>query len=231
VAFEGFPREGLDFLAQLGEHNERAWFERHRETYERCLLEPARDLVVELGELLRELDPDVVADPRVNGSIRRINRDTRFSKDKRPYKTHLDLWFAHGGLGSDRPGFWFRLSKQGLILGVGMHRFERELLERYREAVADPERGGELARVEAQLREAGLQLGGRHYKRVPAGFDVPAERADLLRHDGLYVGRELEPVPPETHTPDFPAFCAAEYARFAPLQRWLVGLAFSSTPT
>ena len=59
-------------------------------------MQPARELVLGIGERLRELGDDLHAEPRVHGSILAINRDTRFSKDKAPYKTHLDLWFWHG---------------------------------------------------------------------------------------------------------------------------------------
>jgi uncharacterized protein (TIGR02453 family) len=218
--FRGFPEEGLRFLAALREHNDRGWFQQHREEYERFLLEPARDFVEAMGA---ELGPEVHADPRVNGSIFRINRDTRFSRDKRPYKDHLDLWFWQGaGPGRSCPGYWFRLTPERLMLGAGMHRFEGDLLTRYREAVADPKGGAELSRAAEQLPDE-YRLGGQTYKRIPAGYDADTDRADLLRHSGLYAGLEL-PLPPETHTPAFPAFCASHYRRMAPVQDWLVAL-------
>src|SRR5919202_2803313 len=129
----------------------------------------------------------------------RINRDTRFSYDKRPYKDHLDLWLWQGEAPSrERPGYWFRLTAERLILGAGMHRFERPALERYREAVAAPSRGAALERAAGAVAEAGYELGGRDYKRIPAGYDVPPERTDLLLHGGLYAGLETA-VPDEAH--------------------------------
>jgi uncharacterized protein (TIGR02453 family) len=150
AVFEGFRPEALGFLAELGKNNTCEWFHAHKHEYESLLLEPARDLVVALDEELREFAPDVNADPRVNGSIFRIARDTRFSKDKRPYKDHLDLWFWIG----DRkrgPGFWFRLEPSGLILGSGKHSFDKGQLERYRRNVV-AERGAELQRDLERLR-------------------------------------------------------------------------------
>jgi uncharacterized protein (TIGR02453 family) len=221
VAFEGFPAEALVFLADLGRNNDRAWFQEHRDEYDRLLLEPARDFVEAIGERL----PEAQADPRVGRSIMRINRDTRFSKDKRPYKDHLDLWFWQGeGPSRGCPGYWFRLTPGRLILGAGMHSFERDMLERYREAAADERLGGALVEAVERLRAGGFEIGGRHYKRMPAGYDVPPERAELLLHSGLYTGIELEPPPPETATPEFPAFCAARWRTMAPLQDWLVEL-------
>jgi uncharacterized protein (TIGR02453 family) len=218
--FAGFPEDAIGFLVALREHNDRDWFHAHRDDYERFLLEPARDFVAAMGD---ELGPEVHADPRVNGSIFRINRDTRFSKDKRPYKDHLDLWFWQGdGPSRTCPGYWFRLTPELLMLGAGMHRFEGDALTRYREAVADPERGAELSRAASGLPEE-YRLGGRTYKRIPAGYDADPARVDMLLHSGLYAGLEL-PLPPETHTPSFPAFCAGHYRRMAPVLEWLVDL-------
>ena len=78
AVFAGFPRDAAAFLAGLKENNNRTWFEEHRGTYEAALLQPARAFVVAMCEQLRAIAPDVHADPRVNGSIFRINRDTAF---------------------------------------------------------------------------------------------------------------------------------------------------------
>ncbi len=224
MPFRGFSTDALRFLADLAANNDRAWFQAHRDVYERELLEPARDLVEAIGTELERRGIAVNADPRVGGSIMRIARDTRFSNDNRPYKSHLDLWFWQGaGPARECPGFWFRLAPKELLLGVGMHHFERPLLARYREAVADERRGTALVGAVAKLEGAGYSVWGRNYKRVPASFDPAHERGDLLRHDGLYAGIELE-LPPELTTPRFPGFCADHYERMRPLQDWLVSL-------
>jgi uncharacterized protein (TIGR02453 family) len=224
MAFAGFAPEALRFLEELREHNDRTWFQAHRDEYESLLLEPARDFVEAMGEELAPFAPDVNADPRVGGSIFRIARDTRFSKDKRPYKDHLDLWFWQGaGKSRERPGFWFRLTPEQLLLGAGRHHFERPLLERYREAVVDPERGDALVRAVEDVERAGARIGGEHYKRLPAGFEAEGRRAELLLHEGLFAWRELG-LPDELHTPAFPRFCATTYRTFLPLEEWLVVL-------
>ena len=221
MSFEGFPPDALRFLRELGENNTRDWFHAHRDDYETLLLEPARDFVVAMGEELRAIGADVHADPRVNGSIFRINRDTRFSKDKRPYKDHLDLWFWEGeGPSRDRPGYWFRLTSEQLILGAGKHRFG-DGLRAYRDAVVDPKQGEALERAVQEIEGAGHELGGRHYKRVPAGYEVPPERTSLLLHDGLYAYAELA-VPAEAHTSEFPRFCAERWRTLKPVEDWLV---------
>lgn len=222
--FGGFPREGVRFLADLRRHNDREWFTANRDTYENAVLEPARDLVEAVGTELAGAGIDANADPRVGGSIFRINRDTRFSKDKRPYKDHLDLWFWQGpGPSRSRPGYFFRLTPEALFLGAGIHDFERALLERYRAAVADDERGPALARAVAQVERAGYEVGGRSYKRVPAGYDVPDDRAPLLLHGGLYAGVELA-HPAELHTARLPQVCVSHFRKLRPLQDWVVEL-------
>ena len=220
-----FPRGALDFLRRLEKRNEREWFHAHRDEYDRLLLEPARDFIEAFGELSERLGEGVDADPRVGRSIMRINRDTRFSRDKRPYKTHLDLWFPQGaGPSRERPGFWFRLTPERLILGAGMHHFERPVLERFRTAVADSARGAELVGAVDAVRAGGGEVGGQTYKRLPAGYDVDERRGELLRHSGLYAWVEHAPPPAETHTPDFPAFCVERYTALVPVQRWLLTL-------
>src|SRR4051812_38810038 len=109
--FTGFPKSAVAFLAQLAANNEKAWFDAHRETYDNDLMEPARAFVSALGPALQKVSKGIRYEPKVNGSIMRINRDTRFSNDKSPYKTHFDLWFWKGDEKSwSHPGFFFRLT-------------------------------------------------------------------------------------------------------------------------
>jgi len=224
MSFDGFDRGLVQYLTELRANNERGWFNAHRDEYETLLLEPARDFVEAAGEELRAFVPDVGADPRVNGSIFRIARDTRFSKDKRPYKDHLDLWFWVG----DRkrgPGFWFRLTPEELLLGGGMHRFEPAQLERYRTSVVDDDRGGALRDEVERLQGEGYEIGGQRYKRMPRGFEAPDDRASLLLHEGIFSWVEFSPLPDAVFTEDFPRFCAKRYRPLAPLVDWLRPLA------
>ena len=148
MSFAGFPRELIDFLSELRKNNDREWFQAHRGEYESFLFEPAREFVVAIGDCLSKLGSDIHAEPRVRGSIFAINRDVRFSKDKTPYKTHLELWFWQGdGPSRERPGYFFRLTPESLTLGAGMHGFSDATLERYRNAVLDPITGGKLEAV------------------------------------------------------------------------------------
>jgi len=227
-SFIGFFEETLSFYRGLRGHNTKEWFDDHRKEYERFVLEQARAFVVDMGARLRAIAPGVISDPRVNRSLFRINRDTRFSKDKTPYKTHLALWLWEGvGKRMECSGFYFHLEPDRLMLGAGIYMFERPALEEYRRSVVHPVYGPKLAdAIEALEGEVkgdggcGLYTGER-YKRVPRGYDPDHERAELLLNKGLVAGDD-GPIPPELFTPVLLDYCMARYERMLPLHRWLV---------
>jgi uncharacterized protein (TIGR02453 family) len=224
TAFAGFPPEGLAFLDGIARDNTRAWFDANRATYEAALLAPAKAFVVALGEELHaRVSPAIRAEPRVNGSILRINRDTRFNADKRPYKDHLDFWLWEGeGPSRERPGFFVRLRSATVTVGVGMHRFERPALEAYRAAVAEERSGRELedALVRATDLPGVAVGGGDAYKRVPRGLAADHPRADLLRHGALYVSGDWD-LPAEVSSASFAPWVAERLEHMAPVERWL----------
>ena len=221
TAFQGFSPELPQFLADLRENNSREWFQAHRERYEAVLMQPARAFVMAMAEPLKaRFGPDVHAEPKVHGSILAINRDTRFSPDKTPYKSHLDLWFwqGHGpGLSRERPGYFFRLTPESLILGAGMHAFSAEAaLAAYRRAVLDETLGPRLEHLAHYL-----DIRGRTYKRVPAGLPADHPRASWLCHTGLFAQVE-QPLLAALYTPRFPEFCLDTFSTMVPLQQWLI---------
>ncbi|MCU0275810.1 MAG: DUF2461 domain-containing protein [Acidobacteria bacterium] len=224
-AFPGFPKRTVTFLRDLAAHNDRDWFAAHKMEYEATVMEPAKAFVLAMGERLRRLTPGVKAEPRTNGSLFRIHRDTRFSPDKSPYKTNLGIFFWEGGGPRlDCPGYYFHLEPPNLMLGGGLYIFSRPLLERYRRAVADPEYGAELAAIAKKIgSRPSYTLGGEHYKRVPAGYDADPAAEFLLRHAGLYAGWEGR-IPVELHSPALLDFCFAKFKPMEPLHRWLVKL-------
>jgi uncharacterized protein (TIGR02453 family) len=124
------------------------------------LLEPAKAFVTAQGDELRSrVSPLIRAEPRVKGSILRINRDTRFSSDKRPYEGHLDLMFWEGERHSrESPGFFIRLRPWRVGLGAGMHRFDRGALEAYRAAVLEGTHRPEAYRAAALDERTGPAL-------------------------------------------------------------------------
>jgi uncharacterized protein (TIGR02453 family) len=222
-AFEGFPDGTFEFLRGLSVNNDKSWFDRHRRDYESFYLQPALAFIATIGPRLQaEVDPAVKFEPRINGSLFRIQRDVRFSKDKTPYKTNLDVWFWRGDRkGWDTPGFFLRLTPEQLILGAGMHQFGSEALKRYREAVLDARLGTSLTEVVAAMEAAGAyEVGGETRKTVPRGFDPQHERARFLKHEGLHAGLETA-LPPEAASAAFVDYCLQRFKAVSPINGWL----------
>lgn len=220
--FSGFPPEGPAFLGELARENSKPWFDANRAGWDDALVAPAKAFVAEAGARVQEFAPEVIADPRINGSIMRINRDVRFSADKTPYKDHLDLMFWAGeARGHALSVFFFRLTVDRLILGAGSHAFTKDTLERYRNVVADKKHGAKLVALVAELATAGHEIGGEHYKRLPRGYEVTAEREPLIRHNALWASRD-EPHPPLLSSPGFIDYCVDYWQQVAPLHRWIV---------
>jgi uncharacterized protein (TIGR02453 family) len=226
AAFTGFTKETIRFFTSLRRNNDRDWFVAHREVYDQHVMEPAKAFVVAMGERLRTVAPRIIAVPLVNKSIFRLNRDTRFSLDPSPYKTNLGLYFWEGTKGRmECPGFYFHLEPPDIFLGGGMYMFPESFLPRYRRAVIDAKLGPELRKIVSGLAaRKGCELGGTHYKRVPAGYDPGHPNAALLKHNGLYVGCESR-IPEELYSARLVDYCFERYEPILPLHRWLVKLA------
>jgi uncharacterized protein (TIGR02453 family) len=222
AGFAGFPKETFVFLAGLAAHNEKAWFEANRDLYEAGFVAPARAFVEALGPKLRKISPSVQFEPKVNGSLSRINRDIRFSKDKRPYKDHLDLWFWHGDRKSwASPGFWIRLTPKEVHLGVGMHSLEKEQLESFRNSVVHPRSGRALLAAIAAVGKAGdYEIGGKSRKIPPRGYETDPDRAEYLLYEGLYTGATLPAK--AALKPDFADVCVREFSAVWPIGKWLL---------
>jgi len=223
MSFAGFSREALRFLANLAANNERAWFQPRKAEYERLLKHPLEELCVALGERFEARGIPLVADPA--RSPFRIYRDTRFSKDKSPYKTHVAASFPWVGGG---PGGYFSLGPGEIHLGGGMWHPEPSLLASWRAAVAE-----RPAVVQAALgdpdfvRTFGVVYGER-LKRVPVGFPSDHPDADLLKLKDVIFRRQLSDQDAlSAHLPDE---LADSFATALPVLRLLAGLAGPPTP-
>lgn len=134
--FSGFFPESLAFFEQLASHNRKEWFDAHRGDYERYLLEPLKRLVGDLGEAMLAIDPELVVTPAVDRTISRIYRDTRFSRNKSPYKTRL--WISFKRRVPDwktTPCFFFEISADGCRYGMGFYGASRETMDNLRRLI------------------------------------------------------------------------------------------------
>jgi uncharacterized protein (TIGR02453 family) len=224
--FEGFPEQALRFLSELEQNNNRDWFQSHKDHYQQHILAPTRDFVFALGERLQEILPGIRYDTRASGggSIMRIYRDLRFSKDKTPYNPNVRVIFWEGqGKRMENPSFFVRIQPDGVSLYAGIHIFPKPMLAAYREAVVDEALGTELQAAMDTVREAGdYTLGGEHYKRVPRGYDAAHPRADLLRYNGLWAYTEKAADAAWITTPRLLDACLEHCRNMAPLNHWLV---------
>ena len=230
--FDGFPKECIRFYKGLKKNNTKVWFEEHRGEFDDYVMIPARLFVGEMGARLKKLSAGVHADPRVDKSIFRIFRDTRFSKDKTPYKTHLGIWFWEGdGPRMECSGFYFHLDPPKLMLGVGIYMFPRHMIDEYRNSVVHEKYGKELTRIISKITKIpGCNIGRRHYKRVPRGFDPDHKNAELLMMNGFYGGIETT-IPKELHISGIIDYCYDRYKPFVPLHKWIVGVTKRATKT
>lgn len=218
--FNGFPTETLDFLRGLAANNEKPWFDAHRSDYDDYWVAPAKAFVSALGPQMKAFAPRIQFEPRINRSIFRINRDVRFSKDKRPYKTQVDCWFWEGpDRGKTSAGYFFRLTPEALFVGAGIHGLIKAPLELYRKGV--DEDGDALVEAMASIEAHGeYSLSGESTKRVPRGYDKAHPRAELLKRKALFYEWVQDP-PDLVHTGEFPAWVAAHYERLSPIVNWL----------
>jgi uncharacterized protein (TIGR02453 family) len=216
MGFAGFTADTLRFIEELAEHNDSAWFAGQKSRYEREVLEREKAFVGEAGEAIHAFAPHVVADPRVNGSIFRIRRDTRFSRDKSPFKTYVDMWFWEGYSRKTTSGFFVRIVPDAIWTGAGAHMLDGPGLEALRIAVAGDDIGPDLAEAVEAVTGAGYTVAGDMLKRVPHPFPADHPREELLRHKTIHALRS-EPVPDEFYTSDFIGWCADRWRQLEPL--------------
>jgi uncharacterized protein (TIGR02453 family) len=223
--FSGFTKQSLSFFKDLAQNNTKMWFEQHKETYEQEILSPARDFILAMGAKLKKIAPGIQADPRVNKSLFRLNRDTRFSHDKTPYKTNLGLWFWEGkGPRMECSGFYFHLDPEKLMLGSGLYCFPKEMLETYRRSVVHPVHGPALIKALNQIKKSkDYFIGGTHFKKTPQGYDPLHPNSEYLLYNGLYAGIDLS-VPADLFSNKLLDLCFEHYKKMSPLHRWLLAL-------
>ena len=215
--FPGFRPEALAFLRDLRAHNDREWFKPRKAVYDDELLWPARCLVADVaGEAARAGLP-LTADPMKG--IFRIYRDTRFSKNKDPYKTHVGLVWSRSGHKGDAGALYVHVEPGGCFLGAGFWAPAPPLLRAWRERIAgDP--AGWLAAV-AEVEGAGLSVGGREaLKRMPRGYEALADSdvAEALRWKGAVATQPVADA--DVQRPDFARQVVAFGQAALPLLRW-----------
>lgn len=188
--FDGFPREGIRFLKRLRKNNNRIWFNEHKSEYEDFVKLPMQSFVAELRPHIAKFAPEIEVHPR--RSMFRIYRDTRFSKDKTPYKTHVAAVFHVKGRWQDSAGYYVHIEPRTVYAGGGVYMPNGDQLRRLRRAIAD--RAGEFRSI---VRNRTFQrhfegIEGEKLQRVPQGFRATHPMAEWLKHKQFYTGAEWD---------------------------------------
>jgi uncharacterized protein (TIGR02453 family) len=216
-------RDLFRFFDELRRHNDRAWFDVNRDWYLAGVRDPLLGFVAAIAPRLRAISPHIVADARPwRGSLRRIHRDTRFSRDKTPYRTGAGLSFPlRAARDVEAPGYYLHLEPGRVFVGAGMWRPGGDTLHAIREAIVANPAGWKRAS------RSGLARGEPALKRSPRGFDPEHPLADDLKRLSFTVTVPF--TERQACAPDFPARVVAACRREAPLVRFLaraLGLGF-----
>jgi len=184
VAF--FDAELFGFLRELAANNDREWFQANKKRYRTVVQEPLLAFIAAFAAPLREISPAFVADPRPTGaSMFRIYRDTRFAKDKSPYKTHAAAQFRHhAGKDVHAPGFYLHLEPEEVFCGAGIWHPDGPTLGRLRHAIVDSPASWRQAVAAVEQADPPMRRGGDSLKLAPRGYDADHPLiSDLKRTD------------------------------------------------
>lgn len=217
-----FSKHTFEFLRDLEANNTKEWFEANRDRYETHWKSAALDFIADMADAMQALDPALRAEPKLNGSLRRINRDVRFSKDKSPYNSSCHIVFWRGDHPNRSPGMHFSLRPNGVWYGAGIWGVPPGPLKAYRDRIV----GGDRAALDTALASAsavGCDLGKPDLTRVPRGFEAEGKTADLLRYKGYVAMTREKPAPPSKIIgPGAAAWSIETTQALMPLIRWLV---------
>lgn len=218
----------LRFLEQLAANNNREWFKANKSRYEEEVLDVALRFIQSMQDPLAEIAPRFVALPtRVGGSLMRVYRDTRFSKNKIPYKTNIGIQFRHEQAKDvHSPGYYVHIDPDQVFVGVGMWRPDSDPLRGIRQRIeARPAEWRRIMQDRSFKRQ--FALGGDSLVRPPRGFDKDHECIDDIRRKSFIAVRELDVQ--DSLKPQFQRTVETSFKTAEPFMRFLckaVGVSF-----
>ena len=189
-----FTPKTFAFLKDLATNNDRDWFKANQDRYESEVREPALDFIEDFADRLYKISPHFVADPRKQGgSLFRIHRDTRFSKDKTPYKTHTGMHFRHVATKDDvhAPGFYLHLEPGECWIGVGLWQPSTDNARAIRQAIHDDPAAWRKGAYGKRFTDR-FELGdGNKLQRLPKEYDPEHRYAEDLTRRDFTAGSKL----------------------------------------
>jgi len=216
--FRGFSPDALSFLRALKRNNRRDWFQPRKEKYETLIKAPMLELIACLNHELARFAPQYITPPQK--AVYRIYRDTRFSKDKTPYKTHISAIFPrHTAVKREGSVFYFHFTEKELLVFGGVYSPEREELLAYRTLLAEHYQEFQQILAGRELKRLTHGLEGEQLSRMPKGFPVAHPAESLLRHRQWYLETTLDVK--MIHSPKLVSEMARRFAVMAPMVEFL----------
>jgi uncharacterized protein (TIGR02453 family) len=214
AALPYFRPEALAFLRNLGKHNDREWFQPRKAQFDAELKEPMLAVVRKITDAMMDFAPAFVRP--AEKSVFRIYRDTRFSNDKRPYKTHVAAWWSHQGLEkTSGAGYYFHVSPKEMIVAAGAYMPEKDQLAQIRHWLLDHHEELRKLLQKAALRKTFVEFEGNALTRPPKGFPSEHPGMDLIRCRQWGLSATL---PAETALkPDLAAIIVRHFKMAAPV--------------
>jgi uncharacterized protein (TIGR02453 family) len=195
MGFKGFDESLFKFLIELGMNNNRGWYMEHKADYKNLVLKPFQELVESLGRKMLAIDNELDITPAVDKTISRIYRDTRFSKDKTPYRSNIWINFKKANISwKDVPSFFFEIYPDYYHFGMGFFEFPTPVKEKLREKILEkPEKFKKI--ISFYKKGKPFELSGDKYKRIK-DKDVPEELRDWYERKSLvlYCRKDLDDV-------------------------------------
>jgi uncharacterized protein (TIGR02453 family) len=220
--FQGFPKDFFKFFKDLKANNNRGWFNDNKSRYYASVVNPVSEFIVCMAPRLRKISRHYTADPRPHGgSMFRIYRDTRFSKDKTPYKTHAGVQFRHeAGKDAHAPGFYVHLADDGLLFGGGVWNPAGPQLSLIRDYIADNARSWARIVNARKVKDVG-GIRGDSLRRPPRGFDAQHVHIEALKRKSFYIMTEAPAE--DALKPEFIDAVTEGFRRAMPLNRFIAG--------
>ena len=215
-----FKPESIQFLHELKKNNNRDWFNENKSRYEEDVLDVALNFIQSMHDPLQEFAPHFTAIPkRMGGSLMRVYRDTRFSKNKTPYKTNIGIQFRHEQAKDvHAPGFYVHIDPDEVFLGVGLWRPESSALAAIRERISNKQAEWLRARDDKAFRRH-FHLGGQSLTRPPRGYDKEHPLIEDIKRKDFIAARNME-LAEATH-PKFQQKVETAFKTAIPLMQFL----------